>query len=319
MKNLPTALGIVLPCFNEEEIILKTDRKIGELVKKMVSLNLITNESVIVYVDDGSSDKTWELIQEIIESNENRSGIKFSRNFGHQAALLGGIANIYQNVDCVITIDADLQDDISVIEDMLLQFSYGFDIVYGVRKKRNTDSFFKRSTAKLFYGLMKIMGADIIENHADFRLAGRRVCESLFIFGEVNLFLRGIFPLIGFNHTCVHYDRLERTDGNTKYPFRKMLGFALEGITSFSVKPLRMVSLLGITIFVISIFLTVYSLVSYFYLGTVPGWTSITLPIYFLGGIQILCIGIIGEYLGKVYQEVKARPRFIIEKVINKY
>jgi len=316
MNILPPSLGIVLPCFNGEEILLKTDKKMSQLIEKMISLNLISNESIIAYVDDGSSDKTWELIQKIIESNKNRLGIKFSRNFGHQAALLGGTSYIYQKVDCVITIDADLQDDISVIEDMILQFNHGFEIIYGVRKRRTTDSYFKRTTAKSFYGLMKIMGANIIENHADFRLASRRVCENLFSFGEVNLFLRGIFPLIGFNHTIVYYDRLERTDGKTKYPLKKMLAFALDGITSFSVKPLRIVSLLGIFIFIICIFLTLYSLISYFYLGTVPGWTSITLPIYFLGGVQILCIGILGEYLGKIYQEVKSRPRFIIEKIV---
>ncbi|HEY5462811.1 MAG TPA: glycosyltransferase family 2 protein [Hanamia sp.] len=319
MNNQLPALGIVLPCFNEEEILLKTDKKIGELVNKMISNGLISGESVIVYVDDGSTDKTWGLIEDLNGMNENRIGIKLSRNFGHQAALLGGIASTYQNVDCVITIDADLQDDISVIEQMVINFTYGFEIVYGVRKKRTTDSYFKRKTAKVFYGLMKMMGADIIEDHADFRLASRRVCENLFSFGEVNLFLRGIFPLIGFNNTLVYYDRLERTDGETKYPLKKMVAFAWDGITSFSVKPLHFVSLIGMFIFIVSVILAFYSLISYFYLGTVPGWTSITLPIYFLGGVQILCIGIIGEYLGKIYQEVKARPRFIIEKVLSKH
>ena len=319
MNNQPPSLGIVLPCFNEEEILLKTDKKIGELLNKMISNGLISGESVIVYVDDGSTDKTWELIENLNRMNENRIGIKLSRNFGHQAALLGGIANTYQNVDCVTTIDADLQDDISVIEQMVINFTYGFEIVYGVRKKRTTDSYFKRKTAKVFYGLMKMMGADIIEDHADFRLASRRVCENLFSFGEVNLFLRGIFPLIGFNNTLVYYDRLERTDGETKYPLKKMIAFAWDGITSFSVKPLHFVSLIGMFIFIVSVILAFYSLISYFYLGTVPGWTSITLPIYFLGGVQILCIGIIGEYLGKIYQEVKARPRFIIEKVLSKH
>jgi glycosyltransferase involved in cell wall biosynthesis len=315
--NAPS-VGIVLPCYNEEEIILETDIKIGRLVDRLVSAGIITSDSMIVYVDDGSSDKTWDLIQETIYGNENRTGIKLSRNFGHQSALLGGLANIYQQMDCVITIDADLQDDISVIEEMITQFTHGFEIVYGVRKKRTTDSYFKRKTAKGFYGLMKMMGTDIIENHADFRLVSRRVCENLFTFGEVNLFLRGILPLLGFNSTMVYYDRLERTAGKTKYPLSKMLAFALEGITSFSVKPLRMVSMIGISIFAISIVLSLYSLTSYFYSGAVPGWTSITLPVYFLGGIQILCIGIIGEYLGKIYQEVKSRPRFIIETVFSK-
>jgi polyisoprenyl-phosphate glycosyltransferase len=318
MTSHTPSIGIILPCYNEEEILLKTDKKIGVLVDKLINNELISNESIIGYVDDGSSDKTWSIIKTLTEVNDNRIGIKLSRNFGHQSAILGGIANLYKVVDCVITIDADLQDDISVVEEMIMQFTNGFDIVYGVRRKRTTDSYFKRKSAKVFYNLMILLGANIIEDHADFRLVGRRVCENLFLFGEVNLFLRGIFPLIGFNNTVVYYDRLERTDGQTKYPLAKMLAFALEGITSFSVKPLRFVSLIGIFIFIFSCILAVYSVVSYFYLGALPGWTSITLPIYFLGGIQILCIGIIGEYLGKVYQEVKSRPRYIIETIISK-
>ena len=312
------SIGIVLPCFNEEEILLQTDKKIGDLLRNLIQKELVTENSLIVYVDDGSSDKTWEIIERIVNESKNRLGIKFSRNFGHQSALLGGITSIYQQVDCVITIDADLQDDIGVIEDMILKHSQGYDIVYGVRRKRNTDNFFKRKTALGFYFFMKKMGVNIIYNHADFRLASYKVCENLLKFGEVNLFLRGIFPLIGFNNTLVYYDRLLRTAGKTKYPFMKMMAFALEGITSFSIKPLRIVSLIGITIFFVSLILSFYSLYSYFYLGTVPGWTSITLPIYFIGGIQILCIGIIGEYLGKIYQEVKSRPRFIIESIVGK-
>ena len=318
MKNQTPSIAIVLPCYNEEEILLKTDDLIGKVVEDLILKEVISEGSIIAYVDDGSKDKTWELIQQITDSHLNRIGIKLSRNFGHQSALLGGIANVYPQVDCVITIDADLQDDITVIEEMIQQFTYGFDLVYGVRKKRTTDSYFKRNTARIFYGIMKIMGTNIIEDHADFRLASRRACENLFMFGEVNLFLRGIFPLLGFNNTLVYYDRLERTAGKTKYPFLKMLTFAWEGITSFSVKPLRIVSLIGFSIFFVSILLAFYSLYSYFLLGTVPGWTSITLPIYFMGGVQILCIGVIGEYLGKIYQEVKSRPRFIIEKIISK-
>ncbi len=318
MKSKTPSLGIILPCYNEEEIIKKSDNKIGFLVDGLISEGLISINSKIIYVDDGSTDKTWDKIINLIEIHDNRIGVKLSRNFGHQSALLGGIAQFYKQLDCIITIDADLQDDISVIKEMIMQFSQGYEIVYGVRRKRESDSFFKRQSANGFYFLMKALGAEIIENHADFRLVGNRVCENLFAFGEVNLFLRGIFPLIGFNNTIVYYDRLERTDGKTKYPLTKMLAFALDGITSFSIKPLRLVSLLGISIFIVSCFLIFYSIISYFYLGTVPGWTSITLPVYFLGGIQILCIGIIGEYLGKVYQEVKSRPRFIIEKVIQK-
>jgi len=318
MHRLVPSLGIVLPCYNEEEILLKTNQKIGELVDRLISEKKIKPESIIAFVDDGSSDKTWELISSISGTANNRVGIKLSRNFGHQAAILAGISHVHKLVDCVITIDADLQDDISVIEEMVLKYSQGFEIVFGVRKKRETDSFFKRNSAKLFYWFMRSLGANIIEEHADFRLASKKVCEKLFLFEEVNLFLRGIFPLIGFDSCLVYYDRQERTDGTTKYPLGKMITFALDGITSFSVKPLRIVSLLGIIIFIVSCFLAVYSLASYFYFGTVPGWTSITLPIYFLGGVQIFSIGIIGEYLGKVYHEVKSRPRFIIETIHTK-
>ena len=315
--SLTPTIAIVLPCYNEEEILLQTDKKIGAVVDHLINKKLISPGSSVVYVDDGSRDKTWELIQSRVDGSSNRVGIKFSRNFGHQSALLGGITSIYQKVDCIITIDADLQDDIGVIEDMIVKYRQGFEVVYGVRKKRDADSAFKRKTAEGFYILMRRMGVNIIYNHADFRLASNRVCENLLQYGEVNLFLRGIFPLIGFNSTTVYYDRQERNAGQTKYPLMKMLGFALEGITSFSVKPLRIVSLIGIFIFFGSVLLSLYSLYSYFFMGTVPGWTSVILPIYFLGGVQILCIGIIGEYLGKIYKEVKSRPRFIIETIIS--
>ena len=315
--SLTPTIAIVLPCYNEEEILLQTDKKIGAVMDHLINKKLISPGGSVVYVDDGSRDKTWELIQSRVDGSSNRVGIKFSRNFGHQSALLGGITSIYQKVDCIITIDADLQDDIGVIEDMIVKYRQGFEVVYGVRKKRDTDSAFKRKTAEGFYILMRRMGVNIIYNHADFRLASNRVCENLLQYGEVNLFLRGIFPLIGFNSTTVYYDRQERNAGQTKYPLMKMLGFALEGITSFSVKPLRIVSLIGIFIFFGSVLLSLYSLYSYFFMGTVPGWTSVILPIYFLGGVQILCIGIIGEYLGKIYKEVKSRPRFIIETIIS--
>ena len=315
--SLTPTIAIVLPCYNEEEILLQTDKKIGAVMDHLINKKLISPGSSVVYVDDGSRDKTWELIQSRVDGSSNRVGIKFSRNFGHQSALLGGITSIYQKVDCIITIDADLQDDIGVIEDMIVKYRQGFEVVYGVRKKRDADSAFKRKTAEGFYILMRRMGVNIIYNHADFRLASNRVCENLLQYGEVNLFLRGIFPLIGFNSTTVYYDRQERNAGQTKYPLMKMLGFALEGITSFSVKPLRIVSLIGIFIFFGSVLLSLYSLYSYFFMGTVPGWTSVILPIYFLGGVQILCIGIIGEYLGKIYKEVKSRPRFIIETIIS--
>ena len=317
MKKNKPILAIVVPCYNEEEILLYTDENLGQVLNSLKKQEEIHENSFILYVDDGSKDNTWELIMERITRQSHRQGVKLSRNFGHQSALLAGLNNIKGNIDCVITIDADLQDDIDVIGEMVKQYKNGFEVVYGVRRRRDKDTLFKRKTALFFYNLMKFLGVEIIYNHADYRLTGSEALDKFFEFKEVNLFLRGIYPLLGYSGTCVYYDRKERTAGETKYPFRKMLAFALDGITSFSIKPLRMVTLIGFVVFMISIFLALFSLYSYLFLGTVPGWTSITLPIYFISGIQILCIGILGEYLGKIYKEVKARPRFIVEKFLK--
>ncbi len=317
MSNSATTpvIGIVVPCYNEEEVLPTTYEKLTELVIKLINKQKIGGTSFVALVDDGSRDNTWNQIAEYAQESKHIKGVKLSRNFGHQGALLAGLNAFMNETDCIISIDADLQDDINVIEDMVDKYHEGFDIVYGVRKKRKTDSFFKRTTALGFYKLMKWMGVEIVYNHADYRLSSKRVLENLNSFQEVNLFLRGIFPLIGYPSTEVYYDRLERFAGESKYPLKKMLAFAFDGISSFSIKPLRLVSTIGFIVFFISIFLAGYSLFSFLFLGTVPGWTSITLPIYFLSGIQILCIGIIGEYLGKIYKEVKQRPKFIIQKI----
>lgn len=315
MGHMIPKLALVIPCYNEEEIIEDSYQKISQFIQTLKQKSIIDKNSVIVMVDDGSGDNTWEIINEFGETNNDIIGVKLSKNFGHQNALLAGLESIYKECDCTITIDADLQDDITVIEEMVIKFTKGNHIVYGVRKERKTDKVIKRQTALLFYKIMKWLGVDIVYNHADYRLASKRVIAHLFDFNEVNLFLRGMFPLIGFKHSNVYYDRLERTAGKSKYPFRKMLAFAVEGITSFSIKPLRIVAILGLFIFIVSLFLGLYSLYSYFLYKTVPGWTSIALPLYFLSGVQLLSIGVVGEYLGKIYKETKQRPRFIIEKV----
>jgi glycosyltransferase involved in cell wall biosynthesis len=309
-------VGIIVPCFNEEEILEDSNLKLSSLLNDLMKGKWVDPKSFIGYIDDGSKDGTWEILQKISHNNSNIKAIKLSRNYGHQFALLSGLNTYNAYADCLISIDADLQDDITVISEMIRDFQGGMDIVYGVRKSRSKDSFFKRFTAVSFYKLLGFFGVDIIFNHADFRLSSKRVNNYLNDFEEVNLFLRGIFPLIGFKSSKVYYDRLERLAGETKYPLKKMLAFAFDGISSFSVKPLRMVTLIGFIIFIVSIGMAFYSLYSYFYLGTVPGWTSITLPIYFISGIQLLSIGVIGEYLGKVYREVKARPRYIIDEEI---
>ncbi len=315
MNTEAPRLSIIIPCYNEEAILELTSKKLTELIYYLKNKKIIDPLSFIVFIDDGSKDETWEIIKKKSVENNLIRGVKLSKNFGHQNALLAGLECFYKKCDCMITIDADLQDDIAVIEEMISAYKEGCHIVYGVRKERQTDNFFKRQTAHFFYKIMKWLGVDITYNHADYRLSSQEVIRHLLKFEEVNLFLRGVFPLIGFQHKNVYYNRLDRTAGETKYPLKKMVEFALEGITSFSIKPLRMVAHLGLLIFVISILLALYSLYSYLFLETIPGWTSITLPIYFISGIQLLSLGIIGEYLGKVYKETKKRPRYIIEQI----
>lgn len=311
-------LALVVPCYNEEEAIRETFNQLASKLKNLIDANQISSESYICFIDDGSSDRTWAILQDITNHHPCARLIKLSRNFGHQNALLSGLMYVKDKCDCAVSLDADLQDDINAIDKMLESFSKGNEIVYGIREKREFDSFFKRHTAELFYKLMKKMGVTVHDNHADYRLTSARVLEGLSVFDEVNIFLRGIFPLLGYKSDQVYYERKERIAGTTKYPLKKMLLFAIDGITSFSVIPLRFISILGLIFSVFSFFMMLYVLVDKYILhGTIHGWSSIILSIYFLGGVQLLAIGVLGEYIGKIYQEAKRRPRFIIEKVLG--
>lgn len=309
-------LTIVVPCYNEEEVIVEATHQFTLLLNRLLDLGKISNQSRIAYVDDGSKDKTWALINSLSESNQLVTGIKLSRNRGHQNAVLAGMMTV--SGDAIITIDADLQDDINVIEKMVDEYNNGVDIVYGVRNDRKTDTVFKRNTAQLYYKLLAMFGVDMIYNHADFRLMSRRTIESLRQYSEVNLYLRGIIPLIGFKSTCIEYSRKERFAGSSKYPFKKMLKLAIEGVTSFSVVPLQMITYIGFIVFLASFGILTWVLsVALFTNQAVPGWASTVLPIYFLGGIQILCLGVMGSYLGKIYIESKSRPRYFIENKVG--
>lgn len=311
-------LGIVMPCYNEEAALPETLRQMSSLLATAIQSGIVAPDSFIACVDDGSKDKTWEVIEKGVIADPLVKGLKLSANVGHQNALLAGLMAFKNEADALISIDADLQDDIQAILLMIEEYKKGKDIVYGVRRKRDKDTFFKRNTALMFYSFMNKLGVRTVYNHADFRLTSKRVLDALEHFPEYNLFLRGLFPLITHNYSVVYYDRLERQAGESKYPLKKMLAFAWDGITSFSVQPLRLVTVLGISVFFFSLLLTVYALVSYFQHRVVVGWVSTVLPMYFLGGIQLFSIGVIGEYIGKIYREVKARPRYIVEKKIGK-
>ncbi|AEI50359.1 glycosyltransferase family 2 protein [Runella slithyformis] len=315
---LPTKLLLVVPCYNEEEILVKTHRTLQEYYKHLEAERLIAPESMICFVNDGSRDRTWPLIEGICQQDPKILGIKLSRNFGHQSAILAGLTQYTNDFDCFITIDADLQDDIAAIEKMLEQHRDGAMVVYGVRDDRSNDSWFKRTTAESFYTLMRWMGVPVVFNHADFRLMDRRILEEFAHFKEVNLFLRGIIPLIGFRSEKVFYKRLEREAGETKYPLKKMLLFAWNGVTSFSTFPMRLVLYFGVFNFLIAVAIAVYIGTSYLFGSTVAGWTSIVLPMTFFSGANMIAIGLIGEYIGKIYEEVKGRPRYIIESVAGR-
>ena len=311
-----TRISIVVPCYNEEEVLVETASRLLALLDRLVAAGKIGVDSSVWFVDDGSRDNTWPLIEQLSRINRNVRGVKLSRNRGHQNALMAGLFSA--DGDAIVSIDADLQDDIEVIEQMVDQFHAGDDVVLGVRKRRDTDTVFKHLTAALFYRVMYWFGADSVANHADFRLMSRRAIEALGQFREANLFLRGLVPLLGFRTSLVHYDRGERFAGESKYPFSKMLAFALEGITSFSVTPLRFITLTGVVVFLMTAVLTAWVLwVRLFTKDAVPGWASTVLPLYFIGGVQILCLGVMGEYLGKIYTEVKARPKYIIDRIIG--
>lgn len=310
-------LYMVIPCYNEEEVLPETAKELQTKLTKLMDKGKISKKSKIMFVNDGSKDKTWDLIEELTKKNNLYAGVKLSRNRGHQNALLAGLMTAKDQADIVISMDADLQDDINVIDEMVEKNEEGYDIIYGVRSSRKKDSWFKKTTAEGFYKFMKLMGVDIVFNHADCRLMSKRALEGLAEFKEVNLFLRGIVPLIGYKSTIVYYERNKRFAGVSKYPLKKMLSFAFDGITSFSIKPLRMILGLGILILIISFIIMVYSLVVKILGHTVAGWTFIVISIWFIGGLQMISIGVIGEYIGKMYTETKARPRYIIETVID--
>ena len=307
-------LFIVVPCYNEEEVLPVTLPVFLETLSEMVSLELISEESRILLVDDGSKDGTWDLILQWAKKDQRVKGISLSRNQGHQNALLAGLMEAKEQAEITISIDADGQDDPGVMKEMVRAYHRGAEVVYGVRSDRKTDTLFKRSTAQTFYRLMAGLGVEVVYNHADYRLASSRVLRELAGFGEVNLFLRGMFPLVGFQSTSVFYERKERLAGKSKYPFRKMLALALNGITSLSVRPLRIITVLGIFTFLMSIGFILWSVIAACTGNTVPGWASMLSVFSFFGGVEILSVGILGEYVGKIYMETKHRPKYIVEK-----
>lgn len=312
-----TKLYLAIPCYNEEEVLRDSAEKLIKKYDRMMTEGKISFDSKIVFIDDGSKDKTWSIISELHNENSVFQGIKLSRNRGHQNALLCGLMTLKDKADAVISIDADLQDDINVFDEMVKKYENGCDVVYGVRSKRETDSFFKRFTAESFYKILDRMGAKVIFNHADFRLMSKRALNAFSLYKETNIFLRGMVPLIGYKSDIVTYERSERLAGESKYPLKKMLALAWEGITSMSIQPIRLITWLGAIVFAISFIFIIYSLVSFFVGAAVSGWASTLCSIWALGGLQLLAIGIIGEYIGKIYLETKHRPRFIVEEFLE--
>jgi len=309
-----TRLAIVVPCYNEEEVFDETVKQLSGVLNDLIIKNKISKDSYMLFVDDGSKDSTWEKIEAAHFVNKLVKGLKLAGNVGHQNALLAGLMHAKSISDAAISIDADLQDDVAVIEEMVDLLDNGCDIVYGVRSKRATDTFFKRTTAQGFYKVMKAMGVKSVYNHADYRLMSKRALEGLEQFKERNLFLRGIVPTIGYKTECVYYERKERMAGESKYPFKKMMAFAFDGITSFSTKPMTFIMGLGIWMIAFAVIMGIYSLIRRFQGNVVTGWTSLFLSLWFIGGIVTFSIGLVGEYIGKIYIEVKERPRYIIEK-----
>ncbi len=315
MKNEKT-LYVVIPCYKEEEVLPETAKRMKKKLTGLMAEGKISADSRVLLVNDGSTDRTWPIIRELHETDKLFCGVNLSRNRGHQNALLAGLTTACSHADMIISIDADLQDDLDAMDKMIDAYHDGFDVVYGVRSSRETDTFFKRFTAESFYHLMKKLGVDIVFNHADYRLMSRRAVEGLLEFDEVNLFLRGIVPQIGYPWTTVEYARAERFAGESKYPLKKMLAFAFDGISSFSVKPMRLILILGAIIFTISVLMLGWTLFSKLFGYTTDGWTSMMASLWMLGGIQLLSLGVIGEYIGKIYAETKHRPRFIIEQAL---
>lgn len=310
-------LYMVIPCYNEQEVLPETSKRLKEKLSTLVKAGKIDPESRIIFVNDGSKDRTWEIIRRLHEEDPVFGGVNLSRNRGHQNALLAGLMTVKDYADMAISMDADLQDDINAIDEMVEKYLNGIDIVYGVRSSRAKDTFFKKATAEGFYKLMSTMGVNTVFNHADYRLMSKRALEGLAEFREVNLFLRGIVPMIGYSTDVVYYERGERFAGESKYPLGKMLSFAIEGITSLSTKPIRMITFLGFFIFLVSIGILIYSLVRHFMGATIVGWTTLMVSVWAIGGLILLSLGVVGEYIGKIYLETKARPRFLIEEFLN--
>ena len=311
-------LYIVVPCYNEEEVLPETAKRLREKVRALTEQGKISPKSRILFVNDGSRDKTWMLIEGLHNTDPIFSGVNLTRNRGHQNALLAGLMTAKDRADMVISMDADLQDDINAVDAMVDKFHEGCDIVYGVRSARDTDTFLKRFTAEAFYKLIKKLGGDVVFNHADYRLMSRRALEALAEFKEVNLFLRGIVPMLGYKTATVEYARGERFAGESKYPLKKMLAFAMEGITSLSTRPIKFITMLGFFIFAVSIVMLGYTLVRWAVGATITGWASTLCSIWAIGGLMLLAIGVIGEYIGKIYLETKERPRFLIQQVLDK-
>ncbi len=309
-------LAIVVPCFKEEAVLPETNKRLTEVIDKMIDERLVSDNSYILYVNDGSTDHTWELIKRFHEENKCICGVNLAGNVGHQNALMAGLSTAVENADIIVTIDADLQDDVNAIKEMVIKYNEGYDIVYGVRDSRASDTWFKRTTALYFYKLMKIMGVRSVYNHADYRLMSTRAVKYLLSFRERNLFLRGMVTLVGYRTSCVYYDRAKRFAGESKYPLSKMLNFALDGITSFSIKPVRMILYLGVLFLLIALGILCWVISVYIRGLVVPGWSSLILSIWFCSGCLLIGLGIVGEYVGKIYVEVKDRPRYNIETVL---
>ncbi len=315
MKEAPV-LAIVVPCYKEEAVLHETHKRLSQLLDRLTTEERISSKSYILYVNDGSTDRTWEIIKEFYKNTSYACGLNLAGNVGHQNALMAGLNAVKERCDAAISIDADLQDDVNVIPEMIERYMEGNDIVYGVRRERKTDTFFKRTTALAFYRLMKTMGAKSVYNHADYRLMSSRAIQQLCRFRERNLYLRGLVPLIGYQTACVYYNRDKRFAGESKYPFKKMLNFAIDGITSFSVKPVRMIFWLGCIFLLIALCVTIWTLRAYFLHDTVPGWSSLMISLWLVGGTILVSLGIVGEYIGKIYIEVKDRPRYNEEELL---
>ena len=315
MKEIP-CLAIVVPCYKEEAVLHETHKRLSQLLDQLIEEKQIASDSYVLYVNDGSTDQTWPIIQDLYQHESYACGLNLAGNVGHQNALMAGLDLVKDYCDIAVSIDADLQDDILVIPEMVCRYQEGYDIVYGVRKERKTDTWFKRETAQAFYRLMNMMGVKTVYNHADYRLMSKRALQQLARFRERNLFLRGLVPLIGYQTTCVYYNRSKRLAGESKYPLKKMLDFAIDGITSFSVKPVRMIFWLGCVFILVGIGVTIWTLYTHYIHDTVPGWASLIISIWVVGGFILAALGIVGEYIGKIYIEVKDRPRYNIEKTL---